>query len=102
MANQPQLGLTRKHQNNGLFSDYYLNERVGTQFKHDLDLQNEAQSVFEQIKLMRERIHPETLDEAQLEAEWIQPVFRLLGHHYKVQIKIRYRDRGNRRPDYLF
>ena len=57
MADQQQLGFSSslKHQNNGLFSDYYLNERVRVQFENDLTLRNEAATVFGEIKQLRER-----------------------------------------------
>ncbi|MBK8137757.1 MAG: N-6 DNA methylase [Chloroflexi bacterium] len=48
----------------------------------------------------RETLNPAALDEAQLEELWVRPVLSILGHHYAVQVKIRFRDRGFRQPDY--
>ena len=42
------------------------------------------------------------MDEAQLEEQWIQPLLRILGHYYTMQVKIRYRETGYRKPDYVF
>lgn len=76
MTNQQPLELSgqRKHQNSSLFSDYYLNERVAADFNTNFDLRNEAQVVYKSLRALREQVQPETLDEAQLESEWVQPV----------------------------
>lgn len=42
------------------------------------------------------------LDEARLEQQGIQPVLEAPGHFWPLQVKIRYRETGNRRPDYVF
>ncbi len=97
---QPSLSAnSAKPFNNSLFADHYLlNIMPALPEWSALD----GQRCFEQIKELRAKIHPDTLDEAQLEEQWVQPIFRLLGLHYAVQVKIRYRDQGHRRPDYVF
>ncbi|MEO8392061.1 MAG: hypothetical protein ABI700_03625, partial [Chloroflexota bacterium] len=56
----------------------------------------------DELRILLDSVHPETLDEAQLEEEWIKPVLERLGHHWSVQVKIRYRETGFRKPDYIF
>jgi len=127
MPDNIQKPLLIPHHNHGLFADYYLNEIVPTLPEWNLvgasgpdaptdmvDGHVGAQHVapvpaapvpaapLQQIKTLRASINPAALDESQLEQQWIQPVLRILGHHYAVQPKIRYRDAGNRRPDYAF
>jgi hypothetical protein len=96
--------LTARHLNQGLFSDYYLDDVVPT-----LPEWNQGGAVYQQMVALRaglrerlERLKPETLDEAQLEDLWVKPVLEALGHHWSVQVKIRYRDKGFRKPDYVF
>jgi len=91
-----------KHLNRGLFADYYLDEKLGDQPEWDTTLLTAAERCFAQIKALRTTVQPATLNEAQLEEGWIQPVMRLLGHHYAVQGQIRFRDGGHRKPDYIF
>ncbi|MBZ0301589.1 MAG: Eco57I restriction-modification methylase domain-containing protein [Anaerolineae bacterium] len=95
----PLVGIS--HLNHGLFSDYYLDEIVPRQLEWDHDLFAQAKQVLAQLQALRSRLQPDTLDEAQLEALWVRPVLDALGHHYAVQVKIRYRDHGYRKPDYL-
>jgi hypothetical protein len=85
-----------------LFAVYYLNEIIPTLSEWDISLFEAGKRSFEQIKALRSAIQPATLDEPQLEERWIQPVLRLLSHHYAVQGKIRYREKGHRKPDYVF
>ena len=100
--NQPQLAGTT-HLNNGLFSDYYLDTIIpdSREWTADNDLFAEAKQVKTDLLQLLESIDPATLDEAQLEEQWIKPVLDALGHHYAVQVKIRYRESGHRKPDYL-
>jgi len=86
-----------------LKSDYYLDEIVPTSSEF------QSNTLFASVKMIRvellERLDiltPEELDEAQLEDRWIKPVLEALGHHWSVQVKIRYRDRGFRKLDYAF
>ncbi|MBN8592270.1 MAG: Eco57I restriction-modification methylase domain-containing protein [Anaerolineae bacterium] len=96
--------LTARHLNQGLFSDYYLDDVVPT-----LPDWNQDGAAYQQMVALRaslrellDRLKPETLDEAQLEELWVKPVLEALGHHWSVQVKIRYRDKGFRKPDYVF
>lgn len=95
--------LPTKHLNRGLFSDYYLDEIVPTASEF------QSNTLFASVKTIRDELlerldnlTPEALDEAQLEDRWIKPVFKALGHHWSVQVKIRYGDKGFRKPDYAF
>ena len=90
-----------RHQNNGLFSDYFLDKIVPERLNQKLEMHNEAREVMDELRELLDNIEPETLDEAQLEEVWIKPILRKLGHHYGVQVKIRFRESGNRRPDYI-
>jgi hypothetical protein len=102
MSQYEQQSLTARHSNNGLFSDYYLNEIVPTLPEWNEILFSASRQVLAEIRALRSHIQPARLDEAQLEEQWIQPVLRILGHHYTVQVKIRYRETGHRKPDYVF
>jgi type I restriction-modification system DNA methylase subunit len=95
--------LSNKHLNRGLFSDYYLDEIVPTSSEF------QSNTLFASVKTIRDELlerldnlSPEELDEAQLEDRWIKSVLEALGHHWSVQVKIRYRDKGFRKPDYAF
>ncbi|MEM9954449.1 MAG: Eco57I restriction-modification methylase domain-containing protein [Chloroflexota bacterium] len=95
--------LPNKHLNRGLFSDYYLDEIVPTSSEF------QSNTLFASVKAIRDELlerldnlTPEELDEAQLEDRWIKPVLEALGHHWSVQVKIRYREKGFRKPDYAF
>ncbi len=91
------------HLNNGLFADYYLNEIVPSLPEWgDGELFAEAKAVLQHLRDLRERTNPAALDEAQLEEQWVKPVLDALNLHYSVQVKIRYRERGHRKPDYVF
>lgn len=86
--------------NRGLFSDHYLSRSVpqeeGWQY-----LRAEAMQTQKDLRVLFDHIRPDRLDEAQLENQWVQPILERLGHPYAVQVKIRYRDTGFRRPDYV-
>jgi len=83
------------HSNNELFSDYYLNEFVPTQDDR-LALSDAAHSVRDTLRERLVTIHPERLDESQLEEKWVKFVLAELGWHYKI----RYTGTGHRKPDY--
>lgn len=88
------------HYNRGLFSDYYLNNKVPT-LSEWLPLLFEAEAARDYLRALWRNIpDASALDEAQLEAQWIQPVLQRLGHQYSVQLKIRFRETGYRKPDY--
>lgn len=88
------------HLNQGLFSDYFLNDVVPT-YEGWLALENEARDVRARLIDILQDVDLTRLDEAQLEHQWIRPVLDALGHHYMVQVKIRYRRKGYRKPDYV-
>jgi type I restriction-modification system DNA methylase subunit len=95
------------YRNNGLFSDYYL-EQIPTKYQAQWDAAGgvglwftQAKNALNQIQALYQQINPASLNEAQLEEQWIKPIFDILGFHYGVQISIRYRDNGRRVPDYL-
>lgn len=88
-----------KHLNRGLFSDYYLDEIVPARADW-LPLTVGARSLLEALRTRLAAIKPETLDEAQLEDQWIKYVLEQLGWHASVQVKIRYQATGYRKPDY--
>ncbi len=92
--------LRPKHYNRGLFSNYYLGELIPAQPEW-FERENETREARNQLRELLEQINPETLDEAQLEELWIQPILQALGHNYSVQFKIRYRGKGYRKPDYV-
>lgn len=92
-----------KHLNRGLFSDYYLDHIVPTLPEYlSTELHAQAKAVRDDLRALLDTIQPASLDEAQLEDRWIKPVLARLGHHWSVQVKIRYRERGHRKPDYVF
>src|SRR5579864_5052404 len=83
-----------RHLNRGLFSDYYLDRIIPTTDEWP-PLYAEAKRIHAQLRAQLEGLRLEALDEAQLENQWIQPVLKAIGHFYSVQVKIRYRDKGN-------
>lgn len=88
--------------NHGLFSNYYLNERAQKLADWEsTTLHSQARQVRDELRALYAEVNPAQLSEAQLEARWIQPVLEKLGHHWAVQVKLRYRDTGHRRPDYV-
>lgn len=87
------------HLNRGLFSDYYLDEIIPR--REDWQpLLEAARPVYAALRERLAQIRPEALDEAQLEDQWVRPIFEQLGLHYSVQVKIRYQATGYRKPDY--
>ena len=93
-----------RHFNQGLFSDYYLNEIVPglPEWNAFLESFKERQALHKTLTGLRQQVKPETLNESQLEEQWIKPVLTALGHHFTVQVKIRYTAGGYRKPDYVF
>ncbi len=96
--------LAAPHLNNGLFADYYLNTLIPElpEWKTNrLEAEAEAGQIRAGLRDLLHQVNPAALSEAQLEEQWVKPVLAALGHHYAVQVKIRYRDTGHRTPDYL-
>ncbi|MEZ4668138.1 MAG: N-6 DNA methylase [Anaerolineae bacterium] len=102
-ASQPSL-TTARHYNRGLFSDYYLDQIVPTlpEWVDDNGLFAHARDLRDDLRTLVAALRPESLDESQLEEQWVKPVLEKLGHHWSVQVKIRYREGGYRKPDYVF
>jgi hypothetical protein len=101
-ATQPEL-VVLKHLNRGLFSDYYLDQIAPTLPEwQDNVLFTRVLAARDELRALLGGLRPEALDEAQLEEQWVKPVLEKLGHHWSVQVKIRYRDTGFRKPDYVF
>ena len=65
-----------------------------------LTLSAAARPVHDALRERLATIHPERLDESQLEEQWVKFVLAELGWHYSVQVKIRYTGKGHRKPDY--
>ena len=102
MADQLPL-LHFKHLNRGLFSDYYLNELAPLLDDWQSNQRRvEAKALRDELRDLLASLKPDQLDEAQLEEQWVKPVLKKLGHHWLPQVKIRYRDHGYRKPDYVF
>jgi type I restriction-modification system DNA methylase subunit len=101
MSNNEQQTLPVKPLNNGLFADYYLENIVPKQPEWDEALFASGKAALTELQTLRAGLNPAALDEVQLEEHWIKPVLHILGHHYAVQGKIRYRDSGHRKPDYF-
>lgn len=90
------------HLNRGLFSDYYLDEIVPHRPEWLQLPKAEIEQVWHDLRTLLDQLNLENLDEAQLENQWVQPVLETLGHHFSVQVKIRYQQTGYRKPDYVF
>jgi hypothetical protein len=87
------------HQNQQLFSDYYLNEILPTRSEW-MQLILAAQSAMSEIAAIHDRFVPSE-NEAQTERDLIQPVLAALGHSFEVQPALKTPD-GTKRPDYVF
>src|SRR5579859_4830023 len=87
------------HLNKGLFADHFLDKVVPEEGEWKT-LKDEARPVFEALRAALRNLHPETLDEGQLEERWIKAVFDQIGWYYNVQVKIRFGPTGYRKPDY--
>jgi len=105
MANAAQpTFFSSKHKNWGLFSDYYLSDIVPTldEWKDDNELFAHARVLRDELRSRLSSIQAEALSEAQLEDTWVKYVLEKLGHYWSVQVQIRYREKGYRKPDYVF
>jgi hypothetical protein len=86
------------HRNQQLFSDYYLNVTL-PQRRDWQELVSVARPVMEQIAALF-AVYVPSANEAQLEADLIRPILKLLGHTYEVQPALQVP--GNaKRPDYM-
>lgn len=69
--------LAAKHLNRGLFSDYYLDQVVPTLSEwQSPELHAQAKILRDDLKTLLDKVHPESLDEAQLEEQWVKPAFK--------------------------
>ncbi|GER85664.1 hypothetical protein KTAU_42980 [Thermogemmatispora aurantia] len=102
MPETRQLPLIARHNNQRLFSDYFLDEVLPTQSEWQA-LIPRAQRVQEELRRLYERFRPlqKTANEAQTEHEWIQPVLETLGHVFTVQPSLQVPG-GTQKPDYVF
>src|SRR5579872_2720076 len=90
--------LGASHQNQRLFSDYYLDHILP---EHWGALEDEAVGVMGQLQEVFDRFTPNASNEAQTEDDWIKPVLRLLGHTFDVQVPLKVPN-GTQKPDYIF
>lgn len=104
MSHEQPLLLSSNHLNRGLFSDHYLDEVLP-----DLPGWDNERTAFTEAAAIRQRLldlyrksNFESLSESQLEDKWIREVLKELGHYWSVQVQIRYRANGYRKPDYVF
>jgi len=87
------------HRNQGVFSDYYLNNILPKEWTV---LQNDAIEVMQQLQLLYAKFTPNSNNEAQTEDDWIKPVLRGLGHlFFEVQVPLDV-PASAQKPDYIF
>ena len=100
MQDDGQLGLLATHQNNGLFSNHYLDNRLPERHEWK-DALESAERVYEDLQRRYEREAPfEGQSESQLERNWIRPIFSALGWESAVQVRLS-TARTAREPDYI-
>jgi hypothetical protein len=88
--------------NNLLFTEHYLEHRVPELPAWDAALDDAADALV-RMRKKRDELRPDTLNEAQLEEQWLQWIFtEILGHHYQVQVNLDYGGGQRGIPDYLF
>jgi len=87
--------------NRDLFSNHYLTERLSVTDPWTDVPDAELQSAFENISALyeSEEDRVEGYNEAQLERQFIRPVFEELGVTFEIEESV---ERGQRRPDYAF
>ncbi|RAQ97407.1 Eco57I restriction-modification methylase domain-containing protein [Thermogemmatispora tikiterensis] len=102
MPEARQLPLIARHNNQRLFSDYFLDEVLPNQPEWQA-LIPRAERVQQELRQRYERFRPlqKTANEAQTEHEWIQPVLEALGHIFTVQPSLQVPG-GVQKPDYVF
>lgn len=93
-----QYGLFESPNNQRLFSDYYLTQRV-----KELDEWRNA-DVTQLYQALRTRWADfgtiASPNESETEDKWIRPVLTALGHHYKTQVSLK-TPQGTKAPDYV-
>jgi len=85
------------YDNRSLFSDYYLQNRMGDHPRWHEDLSGTLNEILDLYREHRDRL--EGMNEAQTEEEFIRPVLHLLGFSWDVQPKVERQGQGNY-PDY--
>lgn len=95
-----QLELEATHNNQFLFSNHYLNNRLPRRDEWAQGNEYEIGLIMEQLQQRWHGIDPDGLNEAQTEERWIKPVLDALGHSYSVQVSIE-TPRSVRQPDYV-
>jgi len=87
--------------NRDLFSNHYLTEHLSATDPWTDVPDAEVQSAFENISALyeSEEDRVEGYNEAQLERQFIRPVFEELGITFEIEESV---ERGQRRPDYAF
>ncbi len=94
-----QLRLVAPHNNQQLFSDHYLNEKL-PEHPRWRALATESEPVRVAIARILDGYH-ESSNEAQTERDLVRPVLEALGHIFEVQVALRTPD-GTKTPDYVF
>jgi hypothetical protein len=87
------------HDNNGLFSDHYLNVTLPGR-QEWRDLADQAHPVMEAIAGIYRSYVPSD-NEAQTERDLVRPVLEILGQTFEVQPPLQ-TPGGTKRPDYVF
>jgi hypothetical protein len=87
------------HQNQQLFSDYYLNEILARRPEWQM-LAADAAPVMQEIGALLASYTP-TANEAQTEEHLVRPILRALGHTFEVQVPLK-TPGGTKKPDYVF
>ena len=100
MTHATQQELTLTHNNEFLFSNHYLNNRLPKQKIWRETDEYQVELVFELLRKLWMQLDPNGLNEAQTEERWIKPVLDALGHFYSVQVSIE-TPRTVRQPDYV-
>src|SRR5215211_6276314 len=98
-AIQLPLTLAQRHNNQQLFSDYYLNMTLPQRPEWKLLAHDAAQALTTIAPIVRAYVPSD--NEAQTEEELIRPVLRMLGHSFEVQAALKTPD-GTKKPDYIF
>ena len=84
MSQPVQISLPRtSHHNQGLFSDYYLDNILPQQW---YALKDEAAIALKQLQSIYDKFTPNSNNEAQIEDDWINPVLREIGHVFFVLV----------------
>lgn len=106
MVNTPEL---LKHNNQRLFSDYFLNTTIASEeWRHQVGwsaLLEEARPVMAKLQERYKTFGPiaARTKEAQTEKDWIRPILADLGHTFEVQATLKMPAQASSQyPDYVF